>query len=76
MKAVGVRELASYLAGTLSLDEAKALAQRETRRYAKRQLTWFRHQMADRETIDTQYSESLAGKLRNLVHQFLLTAPK
>jgi tRNA dimethylallyltransferase len=76
MKAVGVRELASYLAGTLSLAEAQALAQRETRRYAKRQLTWFRHQMTDRETIDTQYSESLAGKLRNLVHQFLLTAPK
>lgn len=76
MKAVGVRELASCLAGTLSLAEAKALAQRETRRYAKRQLTWFRHQMTDRETIDTQYSESLEGKLRNLVHQFLLTAPK
>ncbi|OKH88293.1 tRNA delta(2)-isopentenylpyrophosphate transferase [Thalassospira sp. TSL5-1] len=76
MKAVGVRELAAYLAGSLSFEDAKTLAQRETRRYAKRQLTWFRHQMPDRETIDAQYSESLASKLRNLVHQFLLTAPK
>lgn len=76
MKAVGVRELGAYLAGSLSLEEAKTLAQRETRRYAKRQLTWFRHQMPDRETIDAQYSETLTSKLRNLVHQFLLTAPK
>ncbi|AUG53689.1 tRNA (adenosine(37)-N6)-dimethylallyltransferase MiaA [Thalassospira marina] len=76
MKAVGVRELGAYLSGALSLADAKTLAQRETRRYAKRQLTWFRHQMTDRETIDAQYSESLASKLRNLVHQFLLTAPK
>jgi tRNA dimethylallyltransferase len=44
MKAVGVRELAAHLAGTLPLAEAVALAQQETRRYAKRQLTWFRNQ--------------------------------
>jgi tRNA dimethylallyltransferase len=44
MKAVGVRELASHLAGERSLAEAIALAQQETRRYAKRQLTWLRNQ--------------------------------
>jgi tRNA dimethylallyltransferase len=44
MKAVGVRELAAHLAGGLTLAEATALAQQETRRYAKRQLTWFRNQ--------------------------------
>ena len=44
MKAVGVRELAAHLAGELTLAEAIALAQQETRRYAKRQLTWFRNQ--------------------------------
>ncbi|MBS0411135.1 MAG: tRNA (adenosine(37)-N6)-dimethylallyltransferase MiaA [Proteobacteria bacterium] len=44
MKAVGVRELAEHLAGRLSLDEALALAQQETRRYAKRQMTWLRNQ--------------------------------
>jgi tRNA dimethylallyltransferase len=47
MKAVGVRELAAHLAGETSLTEAVAAAQRETRRYAKRQLTWTRGQMAD-----------------------------
>ena len=47
MKAVGVRELAAYLRGEVSLAEALDCAQRETRRYAKRQLTWTRNQMAD-----------------------------
>jgi tRNA dimethylallyltransferase len=47
MKAVGVRELAAHLEGRLSLGEALALAQRETRRYAKRQSTWLRNQTPD-----------------------------
>jgi tRNA dimethylallyltransferase len=44
MKAVGLRELARHIRGELDLAEAIALAQQETRRYAKRQLTWFRNQ--------------------------------
>ncbi len=44
MKAVGVRPLLQYIAGACDLDEAVALAQRDSRRYAKRQLTWARHQ--------------------------------
>ena len=47
MKAVGVRELAAHLRGDATLTEALQAAQRETRRYAKRQLTWMRGQMAD-----------------------------
>lgn len=47
MKAVGVREFAAHLRGEASLAEALAAAQRETRRYAKRQMTWMRGQMAD-----------------------------
>ena len=44
MKAVGVRELGSHLTGEAGLDAAIATAQQQTRRYAKRQLTWFRNQ--------------------------------
>ncbi|MFZ5669214.1 MAG: tRNA (adenosine(37)-N6)-dimethylallyltransferase MiaA [Pseudomonadota bacterium] len=47
MKAVGVRELAAHLRGETSLEEAIALARQETRRYAKRQLTWLRNQTPD-----------------------------
>lgn len=44
MKALGVPELRAHLRGRLSLEEAVARAQMLTRRYAKRQVTWFRHQ--------------------------------
>jgi tRNA dimethylallyltransferase len=47
MKAIGVRELAAHLRGDTSLDEAIAAVKTETRRYAKRQMTWFRGQMRD-----------------------------
>lgn len=42
---IGVPELSTYLAGTITLDEAIASIQQSTRNYAKRQLTWFRHQL-------------------------------
>ncbi|MBI5094116.1 MAG: tRNA (adenosine(37)-N6)-dimethylallyltransferase MiaA [Candidatus Hydrogenedentes bacterium] len=42
IKSLGYREIISYLHGTQSLEEAVALMKRNTRRYAKRQLTWFR----------------------------------
>lgn len=44
MQSIGVREIAAYLAGTASLAEAIAAGQQATRRYAKRQYTWFAHQ--------------------------------
>ncbi len=42
MKAIGYRHMAAYLRGELSLDEAVTQMKRDTRRYAKRQMTWFR----------------------------------
>jgi tRNA dimethylallyltransferase len=44
MRAIGVAELSRYLMGESSLDEAVAAGQQATRRYAKRQYTWFAHQ--------------------------------
>jgi tRNA dimethylallyltransferase len=41
LKTVGYRELFDYFEGKTSLDEAIDLIKRNTRRYAKRQLTWF-----------------------------------
>jgi tRNA dimethylallyltransferase len=47
MKAHGVPWLVRHLNGEISLDEAAAGAIMDTRRYAKRQVTWFRNQMTD-----------------------------
>ncbi|MEO8454038.1 MAG: tRNA (adenosine(37)-N6)-dimethylallyltransferase MiaA [Sphingomicrobium sp.] len=44
MRGIGVREIAAFLAAELSLEDAIAAGQQATRRYAKRQYTWFAHQ--------------------------------
>jgi tRNA dimethylallyltransferase len=45
MRAHGVPALLAHLRGEITRDEAIAQGQADTRRYAKRQFTWFRHQM-------------------------------
>lgn len=60
MKTVGYRELFSYLDGKVSLEEAVDLIRRHTRKFARKQLTWFRkgniyqwfHPKETREIID------------------------
>ncbi len=42
MMSIGYRQMVGYLRGKISLEEAVGRIQRDTRRYAKRQLTWFR----------------------------------
>ena len=44
MRAIGVREAADYVRGTRTRDQTIAAGQQATRRYAKRQYTWFSHQ--------------------------------
>lgn len=47
MKAIGVPEFAAFLSARINLEQAVEATQQSTRRYAKRQLTWFRNQMPD-----------------------------
>ncbi|MEM7570627.1 MAG: tRNA (adenosine(37)-N6)-dimethylallyltransferase MiaA [Pseudomonadota bacterium] len=47
LRAVAVPPLRAYLAGDLTYERALELAQRDTRRFAKRQLTWLRQQFGD-----------------------------
>ena len=73
MKAVGVRELARCLSGEDTLDGAVAAGQRSTRRYAKRQMTWFRNRMADWHQFPTQDLESFFPKIFSFIRQSILT---
>ena len=57
MKAHGVPELRRYLHGEIDLAQATAAAQQATRRYAKRQMTWFRHQMPGSQNFDSEYAQ-------------------
>ncbi len=62
MRALGVAPLAAHLAGTLPLDEAVATAKADTRKYAKRQLTWLRRNMIAWKVHRSQYMERFAEK--------------
>ena len=70
MKAVGVRELEAALTGAISLADAITAGQQSTRRYAKRQYTWFRHQCPGAFSLNEQYSESLVPRIFNKVRLF------
>ncbi|MFG1288714.1 tRNA (adenosine(37)-N6)-dimethylallyltransferase MiaA [Xanthobacter versatilis] len=65
LKAHGAPALTRHLAGEMTLDDAIAEGQSDTRRYAKRQETFFRHQMADwpRATPDAAL-DALLGMIR------------
>jgi tRNA dimethylallyltransferase len=54
MKSLGVPSLISYLQGNMSIDAALEEAKMLTRRFAKRQLTWFRNQFSDWKRHTTQ----------------------
>ncbi len=63
-RAVGYRQLLDHLHGDLSLDEAIEKGITATRKYAKRQVTWFRHQQPDAlfgqaEFLQLKLSEAL-----------------
>ncbi len=73
LKALGVPELRRHLSGEMSLDAAITLAQTATRRYAKRQVTWIRHQLSGAHIVPAQYSESLNAEIFPIIHRFLLT---
>jgi tRNA dimethylallyltransferase len=75
MKAVGLPELLSYLRGEMPFGAAIEAGQRATRRYAKRQMTWLRHQTTADLTLTAQFSESLLRCSRHFIDQFLLTGP-
>ena len=65
-KSIGYRQVIDYLAGRMSYDEAVADIQQATRRYAKRQLTWLRH---DRFARAVPAEE--AGRLVTMIGEFL-----
>ena len=72
MKAIGLPELLAHLRGEATLARAREQMQRQTRRYAKRQSTWFRHQLkADRvvpeRVTGSRVSRELLPDVRRLL---------
>lgn len=60
LRAHGAPELLAHLAGNLSLPAARQRVIDITRQYAKRQMTWFRHQIIADVAVDSQSSDAMA----------------
>ena len=72
MQAIGYKEMKPYLDGLISLEEAKENLKQATRRYAKRQLTWFRrNENVNWLNIDEFTSDELVEKAEEMVKAFL-----
>lgn len=65
LQGLGYKEIIPHLEGTLSLTESRSLLQRNTQRYAKRQLTWFRADARYRWLdVEDDAPEVVAAKIR------------
>lgn len=67
MRALGVPHLLRHVRGEIGLDEALDAARTATRRYAKRQTTWFRHRMADWHWLEAAGMRDLAATVDGLL---------
>lgn len=65
MQGLGYKEIVSYLSGECSYEEAVVLLKRDTRRFAKRQLSWFRH-MKDIEWVDVTDSGNFSANYQKI----------
>lgn len=69
MKGIGYREWEGFYEGKKSLQEVKEEIQKHSRQFAKRQYTWFNHQM-DVEWFENNNSSERQAMLENLVHWY------
>lgn len=67
MRSIGYKEIAAHLSGEMTLDEAVTLIKRDTRRYAKRQMTWF---SKENEIYWLEYPGSFATILGHVIEFF------
>ena len=72
LQAIGYKELLPYFQGSFTLEEAVEHMKRETRRYAKRQLTWFRRNPNIHwlKVDEMESHEQLVEKAKSIVTQF------
>ena len=67
LRCIGYKEISSFLAGEITLDEAVSLIKRDTRRYSKRQMTWFGK---EKDIYWLEYPESFASILEHVIEFF------
>lgn len=71
MKGLGYKEIIGYLKGEYSLDEAIYILKRDTRHFARRQLTWFKHQSNGEwvDVLDFDSPQSVAQYIADKINK-------
>ena len=69
MRAIGVREIAAFVRGEISKEEAIAAGSTATRQYAKRQFTWLRNQCPEDWTRDESKNIDIAASFVSLLQE-------
>lgn len=70
MQGIGYKEMLGYIYGEYSLEEAVDLIKKNTRHFAKRQITWFKNQVKDAIWIDTEKfknTQEIANYMENII---------
>ena len=67
MKALGVTALKAFLDQEMTIDQAAYIAKRDSRHYAKRQMTWLRNNYNAKITLNAKLSESLMERIFSLI---------
>jgi tRNA dimethylallyltransferase len=66
-RSIGYRQISAHISGEYAIDEAVRLMKRDTRRYAKRQMTWFN---GDKEINWVEYSDNFASIYNHVIEFF------
>lgn len=69
MQGIGYKEIVDYLYGNLTLDESVDLIKQSTRRYAKRQITWFKREQ--NTTLLNPYDDNYLNLLKKTIEKSL-----
>ena len=67
MQAIGYKEIVRYIQGSCTLDDAISAIKQGTRRFAKRQITWFKHQLPQGIWVDVDGDFDIALHIRSMI---------
>lgn len=70
-RAIGYKELFDYLTGTSSYEDSVAKLKRNSRRYAKRQMTWFNNQFTDINWYDVIQNPNQLDQIMDQLNKFM-----
>lgn len=71
VQAIGHKELEPYFKGEISLDEAVDNLKKQTRHYAKRQITWFNRREGAVKIVADNFNDELIKSTQNLAREFI-----